>query len=38
MTRRRIVFAVIGLLAITAIIVGLILGDPTRIHHFSSQI
>jgi hypothetical protein len=37
-TRRRILFILIGLVAAALIVAGVVLGDPETIHRFSSQI
>jgi hypothetical protein len=38
MTRRRLLFVIVGLLAISLILLGVKLGDPETIHRFSAQI
>ncbi|MEO0085736.1 MAG: hypothetical protein ABIK37_03805 [candidate division WOR-3 bacterium] len=36
--KRRAVFFLLALLGVTAVILGIRLGDPETIHHFAAQI
>jgi hypothetical protein len=38
MTRRRLLFVIVGLVAVSLILFGIRQGNPLAIHHFASQI